>query len=45
MEGDAGDVVRLLSHHMADPLPSPPHDDGIHVLLVVAGEKPLVGMV
>ena len=34
-----GDVSGLLSHHMADPFPSPSDDD----LLVQAGEKLLVG--
>ena len=28
---------------MSDPSPSPSHDDGLHALLVAAGEKLLVG--
>ena len=38
-----GDVSGLLSHHMADPFPSPSDDDRVHALLVQAGEKLLVG--
>ena len=37
------DVSGLLSHHMADPFPSPSDDDRVHALLVAAGEKLLVG--
>ena len=43
VKGSAGDVSGLSSHHMTDPFPSPSHDDGVHALLVVAGEKLLVG--
>ena len=39
MKGCVGDVSGLLSHHMADPFPSPSHDDGVNALLVAAGEK------
>ena len=39
MERCAGDAVRFLSQHMANPSPSPPHDDGVRALLFAAGKK------
>ena len=43
MKGCAGDVSGLVSHHMADPFPSPSHDDVVRALLVAEGKKLLVG--
>ena len=40
--GCAGDVAWFSSHHMSDPSPSPSHDDGVHAVLVAAGEKMLL---
>ena len=42
-KGCAEDVAWLSSHHMSDLSPSPSHDDCAHAVLVVAGEKMLVG--
>ena len=42
-EGSACDAALLSAGDMSDPSPSPSHDDGLHALLVAAGEKLLVG--
>lgn len=43
VQGCAGNVARLSSHHMSDPSPSPSYDNGTHAVLLAAGEKMFVG--
>ena len=42
-KGSACDAALLSAGDMSDPSPSPSHDDGLHALLVAAGQKLLVG--
>ena len=43
VESFTRDVVRLSSHHVSDPSPSPLFNDGVHAVLVATGEKMLIG--
>ena len=39
MKGCASDVVLLSSHDVPNPSPSPSHDDGLHAVLIAAGDR------
>ena len=43
MKGCASDVVLLSSHDVPNPSPSPSHNDGLHAVLIAAGDRVAVG--
>ena len=43
MQSCANDAALLSAGDMCDPSPLPSHDDGLHALLVIAGQKLFVG--
>ena len=38
VKGCASDVVLLSTHDVPNPSPSPSHDDGLHAVLIAAGQ-------